>query len=223
MPDWTNLVRERLASCSKVLGAQEGVVAELAAHLEETYDGAISQGLTNAAAIELALREVQDWNALAADICRTKSKGGPMNYRTKTLWLPGMVTLLGASLLLALTQFLGAQPRVVWMGKFAMVLYWHWLVGLPLFGALGAYLSQQATGPLRARLGAALTPVLVMLLAMFLILPGALLIDGFSSLIFASFVIGLTNWVALPGIALLVGATPFLKEPQPKQALILEE
>ena len=140
-----------------------------------------------------------------------------MNHRTKALWLPGLVTLLGASLLLMLTQFVGVQPRLVWMGKFAMVFYWHWLVGLPLFGALGAYLSQRARGPLNARMAAALSPALVMLITMLLILPCVLLIDGPSSLIISSFVIGATNWVALPGVALLAGATPFLKGRQPIQ------
>jgi hypothetical protein len=217
MPDWKKLVRESMESTQRLGQVHDDVISELAAHLDETYEDARSRGLTKTEAFELTLQEVDDWRVLAANIHHAKSEEDYMNHRTKALWLPGLVTLLGASLLLMLTQFVGVQPRLVWMGKFAMVFYWHWLVGLPLFGALGAYLSQRARGPLNARLAAALSPALVMLITMLLILPCVLLIDGPSSLIISSFVIGATNWVALPGVALLAGATPFLKGRQPIQ------
>ncbi len=218
-PDWNQLVRQRLGKRPLRLpsGTQEEVIAELAAHLEEVSENARASGLTDSAATALALQEVQDWRVLSAQISRARSKEELMNHRTKTLWLPGMLTLLGASLLLMLAQFLGLHPHIVWMGKFAMVFYWHWLVGLPLFGALGAYLSRQAHGPRRARLAAALAPALLMLITMLLILPWALLIDGFSPVISASFAVGLTNWVALPALALLFGAAPFLREPNPAE------
>lgn len=134
-----------------------------------------------------------------------------MNHRTKSLWLPGIVTLLGASIFLMMLQRLGFQPRLVRTGNVAMLFYWPWLAGLPVFGGLGAYLSQRAQGPVRAQLAAAAAPALVILVTFFLILPWGLAIDGFSAIRFVYLGIGVANWVAIPGVALLAGALPFLR------------
>ena len=139
-----------------------------------------------------------------------------MNHRTKSLWLPALLTLLGASVSLMVAQFLGLRPRLVWFHGMGITLYWPWLAGLPLFGAMGAYLSQRARGPLRARIAAGLSPALVMLTVMLLILPWGLAIDGIHFLSLIGFGLGLANWVGLPAIALLIGAAPFLRRvPEP--------
>jgi len=151
---------------------------------------------------------------MAAQISRAKSKEDPMNHRTKSLWLPALITLFGASVLLTAVQFAGFQPRLVWFGRHAMLFYWHWLLVLPLFGAFGAYLSRRAQGSPGARLLAGLAPVVVMLITMCLILPWAIALDGLSPLLIASFSVGLVNWVALPALALLIGAAPFLRQPE---------
>jgi len=208
--DWEKLVREHVESPPRTCGRD--VIAELAAHLEEVYEEARARGSNDVDAMQRTLQEVENWDVLATKIARAKSEEDSVNHRTKSLWLPGMATLLGASALLALIQFAGFQPRLVWFGGHAMLFYWHWLVALPVFGALGAYLSQRARGSICARLAAGLSPVLVMLITMCLILPWAVAVDGFSSLLIASFGVGLTNWVALPALALLIGALPFLHE-----------
>jgi hypothetical protein len=221
MPDWKSLVRQRLESAELPAASREEVIQELTTHMEEEYETARSRGLADAAAIEHALqevREVDDWRVLAADIRRAKSEEDPMNARTKSLWLPGLVTLAGASGCLMLIQFAGLRPRPVRIGGVAMQLYWPWLATLPVFGALGAYLSQRAHGPIRTRLAVGISPALVMLAMMSLILPWGLAIDGFSFLRIVYFGIGLANWVAIPGLALLVGAIPFLREPSLQRA-----
>ena len=223
MPDWKKLVSERLEP-HQPLAHREEVVAELAAHLEETYETARSQGLTQAAAAELTLQEVQqvnDWHVLAADIHRAKFQEDPMNRRTRSLWLPTLLTLLSASVSLMATQFLGLRPHLVWINGMGITLYWPWLAGLPLCGALGAYLSQRAHGPLPARLAAGLSPALIMLIVMLLILPLGLALDGIHFLTLVSFGFGLANWVAVPALALLIGAAPFLHQspaPAPRSA-----
>ena len=217
-PDWKRMVRERISSPRAL---NEDVIAELASHLEETFDAARSQGLTEQAAIELALQDVADWRVLASKLRRAKSKEGPMNIhpmnsRTKTLWLPGMISLLGASLLLMTLQRTSFQPRLVWFGHMAMLFYWPWLAGLPVFGAVGAYLSRLAQGSTRARLAAGLAPALVLLAAFAVSLPVGLAVDGFSLFRLAYFCLAVTNWVILPGAALFAGAVPFLREsPEP--------
>lgn len=217
MPDWKTLVRERLDSTSLTSANREEIVSELATHLEETYEDARARGLTEAAAIKLALQEVEDWRVLAGDIAQATSQEYPMNNRTRNLWLPAMANLLGASGLLMLLQKAGFQPRLVWVGPMAMLFYWPWLAALPVFGALGGYLSQRADGPARARFTAGLSPAIVLLATMCLILPWGLAIDGFSLLRLAYFGLALVNWVVIPGLALLIGALLFLGERNPLQ------
>jgi hypothetical protein len=212
MPDWKSVVSEHMKSCGPPPANRDDVVSELAAHLEESYEAALSQGLTEAAAVALTLQEVSDWHVLAQDIHRAQFQENQMNYRTKSLWLPALLTLLGASVSLMATQFLGLQPRLVWIHGMGITLYWPWLAALPLCGALGAYLSQRAHGPLRARFAASMSPALIMLIVMSLILPWGLAIDALHFLQLVSFGLGLINWVAIPGAALLLGTLPFLRE-----------
>lgn len=212
MPDWKKLVRERMSPPKSRCDVKEEIVVELAAHLEESYAAALSHGSTEKAAIDLALQEVDDWHVLAADIHRAACREDHMNHRTKSLWLPVLLTLLGASVSLAMTQFLGLRPRLVWIHGMGVTLYWPWLAALPLCGALGAYLSQRAHGPLPARLAAGLSPALIMLIVMLFLLPWGLAFDGLHFLRLVSFGLGLANWVALPALALLLGALPFLRK-----------
>ena len=137
-----------------------------------------------------------------------------MNHRTKSLWLPAFVTFLGASLSLMMSQVLGIQPRMLWLDKLMMWFYLPWLASLPMFGGLGAYLSRRAHGPIRSRLAASLSPALIMLALLCLILPWGLYIERLHSLTLFGFGVGLINWVVIPALALLLGAAPFLKDPE---------
>lgn len=211
MPDWKRLVKARLRRCGFNEDTRSEVIAELATHLEDSYDSARVQGLNEEAATNFALQEAGEWSDLGVKIKRAKSKEGPMNRRTKTFWLPAILSLLGASLLLMALERLGFQPRSLWLHGFAMSIYWQWLAILPLFGALGAFLSQRAKGSISARLAAALAPASAMLVVLSLILPWGLAVDGFHFFRLVAFGVGLTNWVAIPAIALFVGAAPFLK------------
>ena len=135
-----------------------------------------------------------------------------MNARSKSLWLPTLLTLLGASVSLMATQLLGVPPRLVWIHGMGVTLYWPWLATLPFFGAAGAHLSRRARGPLLARLAAGLSPALVMLIVMLFVLPWGLALDGMHFFRLVGFGLGLVNEVVLPAFALLVGALPFLRE-----------
>ena len=211
MPDWKKLARKRLFKSGLRHGTREDVVTELATHLDETYEQALSNGLTESAAIKIALQEVDDWHVLAAEIDSARSGEGAMNHRTRSLWLPALITLLGASVSLAATQFIGLQPQQVWVGKMGMTFYWPWLASLPIFGAVGAYMSRRAAGQTPTRLAAGLAPAIVMLVVMFLVMPWGLVLDGFHFFRLVHFGLGLINWVGIPAAALLLGALPFLR------------
>jgi hypothetical protein len=211
-PDWRELVRDRLGALDLPRDVRENVVTELAAHLQEAYEAALPQRIKEEEAVELALQEVKDWNVLASKIQRAKEEDALMNHRTKSLWLPGLLTLLGASTSLMVIQFAGLQPRLAWIARTGVTVYWPWLASLPLFGALGAYLSQRSHGSTWARLGAGLSPALVMLTVMCILLSWGLAIDGFAFFRLVMFGVCLTNWVLLPALALFLGAIPFLRE-----------
>ncbi|MGC2447103.1 MAG: hypothetical protein WA477_05615 [Candidatus Sulfotelmatobacter sp.] len=212
MPDWKKEVRKRTRKLALSPAAKEEVIVELSDHLEEIYESARRLGLAERSALKLALQEVEDWRVLTSEIERLKSEDNPMNGRTKSLWLPAAATLLGASALLMLLQFLRVQPRLVWLGHVAMIFYWPWIASLPAFGAVGAYLSKRAHSPVHSRLVAGLSPALALLATMSLILPWGLIIDGFSGLTMGYFALAVINWVGIPGAALLIGAAPFLWE-----------
>ena len=122
MPDWKRLVRKRMASVSMSPAAQQQVIAELAMHLEETYEHAHSTGMTQRAAIRVALQEVDDWRTLAADISRAKPQEDAMNHRTKTVWLPGITILFAASLVLVFLDRAAYLQRFIWIACMAMLL-----------------------------------------------------------------------------------------------------
>lgn len=211
MPDWIKIVRERLQPCSLSPQNREDVITELAAHLEEACEQARSAGLPPSAALEQTLQEIDNWRVLANNIRRVKGKEDAVNRRTKTLWIPGLASLLIASLFMTVMQWMGIRPRLLWLGPATMILYWSWLAALPICGALSSYLSQTAGGDARTRLAAASFPVLWLFFLSIPMLPVELAHQGFSPRVFLYFVLGITNWVAIPSCALLLGVLPFLR------------
>lgn len=134
-----------------------------------------------------------------------------MNYRTRSLWLPALVTFLGASVSLMLCQLLGMQPHIVWFERLAVSFYIPWLATLPLFGAAGAWLSRRAQGSMSMRFAAGISPGLIILIVMLLLLPWGLALDGLHFLQLVSFGLALITWVLIPAMALSLGVLPFLK------------
>ncbi len=133
-----------------------------------------------------------------------------MNRRTKTLWMPALASITSASVAMMILQLTGARPQLVWIRHVAISLYWIWLAILPFCGALGAWLSRNAGGSLRARVIAVLMPVLWLLALGILVEPIELAHSGPAHLTYFGY--GVANWVLMPGIALLIGAAPFMRE-----------
>lgn len=120
--DWRNRVREHLESRGLPQIDREEVVSELATHLEETYEAARLQGLTDDVAVERTLQEVQDWQILAAEIRRAKPQEDDMNHRTKTIWLPGIAISFATGLLLMFLDRAPLLQQLMWIGCMALLI-----------------------------------------------------------------------------------------------------
>ena len=208
--DWGKIVRERMQSPNAPRTVDEEVIAELAAHLAEAYEHAKSHGMTETAALEATLQEVTDWRVLAQDIIRAQSREVDMNDRIKRWWLLAAVTWLGATLSLNVADRID-HPELILRRPIPVMFPLPWLATLILVGAAGAFLAQRADAPRKTRLLVATSPALLLGIVMLLLLPGRFA-DGYPwALTF--FAIDAENWVVVPGLALLLGALPFLWQP----------
>jgi len=218
MPDWKQLVREQVIGLTLPPDVKEEILAELAAHLEETYAEARSSGLSDVAALELSMEEVTDWDVLAKDIHRARSEGNPVN-RTRTLLIPTFVNLVLSSALINLCLWRGwLDMRMERMAQMPPA-FQPWLLVLPICGATAALLAQRRDASVSERLIAAIAPciawlatlpVLGLIVACF---PGA-----FAAVPLRSLAPAAVGWFVLPALAMLVGAVPFLRVQPAKQA-----
>ena len=137
-----------------------------------------------------------------------------MNYRVKALWLPGVCTSVLSMVLLRWFQRMSPAPPVIWVwhGTF-LVLYWRWLLCLPLVGAFGAYWSRRAGGKLVERVLAASLHILVLICVMALGFCIGLVLDFHVSfsLRLVGFAVYVLAWGIAPCFLLLLGALPFLR------------
>jgi hypothetical protein len=226
MPDWQKLARRRLTPLALGSAREDEIVAELAGHLEDLYADLVRQGIPEEEAVNSALSAAVDWDELRRDIQLAANEEVNMNYRVKTLWLPGACTIVLSGMVLRLLQIPSAPaPHVFWLRQGPpLIVYWQWLVCLPLVGAVGAYWSRRAGGKLLERALAVSFPVLGPMGLPMLVLPFMLIFRWLvhrDALLVSSALVLLT-WVVLPEAALLVGALPFFRRDasaQPRQAV----
>jgi len=215
MPDWDGLLCQKLVGLSLEAGERREVIAELAGHLEETFEELRQQGLTEEAAVERALSQVRDWQSLRRRIQRARMKEDVMTDRVKQVWLPGFLTLFLSLMLLMAIQFFGPQPLFVSASGRGMtapvaVIYVPWLVSLLLIGAIGAYLAGRAGASRRATLLSIIFPVLPHSIFFVIWIPVSLIFGERIShnTMPSALLMGLVGWVVLPGAALLAGGLP---------------
>jgi hypothetical protein len=215
MPDWDGLLREKLVGLSLAAGERREVIAELAGHLEETFEELRQQGLAEEVAVERALSQVRDWQSLRRQIQKARMKEDVMTDRVKQVWLPGFLTLFLSVMMLMTIQFFGPQPLFVSTSGRGMtapvaVIYVPWLVLLLLIGAIGAYLAGRAGASLRATLLSIMFPVLPHSIFFVIWIPVTLILGDHIShnTMPSALLMGLVGWVVLPGVALLAGGLP---------------
>jgi hypothetical protein len=274
MPDWKQLVRERLSQLNLPPGAKEDVIAELAAHLEDSavLDRQMSES-ENCALVQI------HWHKLERAIERAKCKEDPMNHRTKTILLPAIAVLFTVGLVLLFLDRAALVQRLIWIACMALLLcvaaseanrlnlrtkslwlpgfvsllaasLWmfaeeivlvhdpsfyftdlslrpsHLISGLPRWfyvtwllaqvpcGAMGAFLSRRGGGTRTARILAGAFPALVMSLICCLVIPISAFFEH-NTFVFSHpsrAVSAVLIWVGIPAVALLLGAAPFLSE-----------
>jgi hypothetical protein len=136
MPDWEAIVRRHLAGLVLAPEERSEVIEELAAHLEETCAEFCEQGVSEEAGVRLVLSQVTDWQDLRRRIQIARTKEKIMTNRVTQFWVPALVTLFLAMVLLPIIQMIGPKP---WMpaseGHLRMTpvagVYVSWLLTLP--------------------------------------------------------------------------------------------
>lgn len=211
MPDWRELVRQRLSGLALDAAEREDVHAELAAHLDESCELLQAEGLPEREAAQRTLAQVPDWQDLGHEIAFAKKGEHLMEKRVRQLWIPGFLALILSAVFLMALQKLGFQPRIVWSGPIALLLYVPWLLWLPFIGALGAHVSSRAGGSRGTVLLASVFPVLALAVAFLLMFPIGMTIERITgnhvdfSIVATTLLRDGIGWLLIPGAALLIG------------------
>jgi|SRR5579859_47189 len=177
------------------------------------------------------LQQVIWWTCMVMLLCAARSEASRLNQRTRSVWLPGFVSLTAASLFLFAEELVLAHDSSFYFTDISLrpdhlssglprSFYVGWLLAQVLFGAVAAYLSRRAGGSHRARVLAAVFPAIVMFALWALVIPASALAEHNTFLWNHRpyYLLGVFVWVVPPAIALVAGAMPFLRDVQPVQA-----
>lgn len=162
MRDWSAIVQRHLASVRVDERRRDEISVELAAHLEDAYDGALRRGCTEAESIACAMEHVPDWGALAVAVERSADEDSTMTRQALTVLLPGTTMLLAAAT--GLSVVLYTTPATRWVDPRWSV---HALAaGLAMLfylvlGAIGAAWSRHVGGSPGERLAAGAFPLVL--------------------------------------------------------------
>lgn len=154
----------------------------------------------------------------------TASEANHLNMRTKSLWLPGFVSLFAASLFMLAEEIvlvhdtsfyfteISLRPSHLFSGL-PLWFYIAWLLAQAPCGALGAFLSRRSGGSQTARIAAGAFPALAMFLLCGLVIPISAFFERstFASSHPSGLAFGILIWAVAPAITLMLGAAPFLK------------
>jgi hypothetical protein len=206
MPDWRKLVRDQMPLDEMAQETREEIISEIAAHLEDASEDSSllesSEGGTSPEFLNV------HWKNLGRAIGRAKREEDTMNDRSRSLWLPALINIVLAAMLLIISDKIGPHPVIVHVPIL-------WLLTLPLCGATGALLARRAHGSAATRVTAGLAPSLVWLAAFCII---GVMFALFWQPVFRGFpmnefAMSALSWVILPALCLLPGTLPFLRRP----------
>ncbi len=219
MRDWSALVHRRLASLRVDERRRGEIAAELAAHLEDAYDGALRSGCTEAEATACAMERVPDWSALAVAVDQAIDEGTIMTRHARTVFLPGTTMLLAAAAGMSVT--LSATPADRWADPrwyvhaiaAALALLFYLVLG-----AIGAAWSRHVGGSPGERLAAGAFPLVLHVAVVGLGVGEDMLFElsrGGQGRHLGVHLADFTNMIlpmlVAPGAALLLGVLPFAR------------
>ena len=215
MPDWNQMVLDRLASGRPGAQIEPDVAEELAHHLEDVCEAGLQAGFSQHESARIALKEVKSWPRLAREIHELRGGNKMLKHRIQTLWLPALVNMTVAFAILLGGLMVANKPlRGPVMSSNPGPLYLAWLILLPALGAFAAYWSRRAGGSVATRATAALFPALTMLTIFFAIWMYAIFVDHDTSStnLFMQVAGSAAPAILLPAAGLLAGAFPFLRK-----------
>lgn len=214
MHDWQKAIREKLAGSTMPRNQRADLIAELSNHLEDLHAELLASGVAELEASALCLEQLNDIEQIASAARRAQIWEDAMNRRSRTFWLPGLVTLTLASVSLTVMQlFAFSRPRVYWVDGVNVEVGLFWLLSLVPCGALGAYMSCRAGGTRSNSILASLFPSLTMLGVFCVVLPIAIFIERNTYVIhhLRPFGLALLAWTIVPAVPSLLGALPVLR------------
>lgn len=212
MHEWQDVIRKKAAGVAMSPRQCEELVAELANHLEDLHAALLASGVAEPEASTQCLKQLNDI-PIAVFARRSQIWEDAMNQRSRTLWLPGLVTLTIACVSLMVMQlFAFSRPRVYWVDGVNVEVGVLWLLSLVPCGALGTYMSCRAGGTRWNSILASLFPSLTMLGVFCVVLPIAIFIERNTYVIhhLGPFGLALLAWTIVPGVPSLLGALPVL-------------
>jgi len=213
MADWHEFVRQRLADIPLNVAEKEDVCAELASHLEESYEAGLSRGLSDDQAAQQARQQAGDWQELRNRVWNTRNGGPFMRQRLHQLWIPGFLTFILSTTSLAIIQRFAFRPVTVsWHGTVSTVfLCVPWLLSLSFLGAFGAYFSARAGAARPIVFLSSAFPVVALSAAFILMFPIDLIVEPIVGnhvdfkIVATALLKDGTSWLLVPGAALFAG------------------
>ena len=211
---WRAVIRARLVEAGLVSHHAEERINEFAGHAEDLAADAAASDPHGEESARRALCEATDWHALARGIAAAQEEE-TMNDRVRRIWLPGAtMTAFTYAAWWALGR-MGLEPTVFWLSAKSVVFFFvPWLLLLPLVGAAGTYWSRRSGGGAREAALAAVFPALAMCAFLAVALVMAMVGDPQvrPPIKLWAFTLGVGSLVVVPGMALAVGALPFLRK-----------
>ena len=155
MPDWKQIVRKNL----RVLGVcSPEFTEELAAHLEDSYESFLREGVTPESAFLHTMGQIEGRRSVWL-VMRLLQEDLMTGFIRKVA-LPGLLTSAVACLFYWALALDHIPPKVTCLVGGQLPLWWWCL--LPICGALGALLSRRNRGSRLQRIAASLLPSWVM-------------------------------------------------------------
>jgi hypothetical protein len=172
MPDWEQIVRKNL----RMLGVcSPEFTEELAAHLEDSYEALLCEGLPAEAAFQRTIGQIEGrfrvW--LVMRLLQEELMSGFI----RKLALPGLLTSAAAWFFHWALGLGHIRAEVLWLVGGQLPLWWWCL--LPICGALGALLSQQNGGSRLQRMAASQLPTAILCTLVLLIFVVGFTLSGF--------------------------------------------